>query len=485
MTDRLRHILLFTSALCLAVSCSVKLPADFQELGEQPQIYPDYTETTVPVNIAPLNFKLAGCSGNAILRLSSASHEVLVKGPSFDIPAEGWKSLASQGEDISAKIWFQDGKSWKAYEPFTIHVSPDKIDPYVTYRLIEPGYETWNGIGIYQRCLEDFTQTAIIENDKTGTNCMNCHSFAGGNPQHMVFHMRGPNGGTYVIDGKTVEKLNTKTPQTISALVYPQWHPSGRYIAFSVNDIAQVFHSTDPNRVEVYDSKSDVVVYDVERHEVMSCPVLMSEDSFETYPSFSPDGKKLYFCSSAARQMPQEYKEVKYSICSIDFDPSTACFGDKVDTLYSGKSAVFPRISPDGRFLMFTESAYGCFPIWHKDAELRMIDLRDGSLRDMAEINSPDVDSYHSWSSGSRWVIFSSRREDGLYTRLYITHIDKDGNTTKPFMLPQRDPDFSMKFFKSFNIPEFTLGKVEAPEEAIAGCALNDKGKDISWKQAD
>lgn len=482
MIHRLKTILLPALALCITAACSVKIPSSYTQVDELPHIYPDIAETTVPVNIAPLNFKLTDAVEKAVLSLECEGIQVLVKGPSFDIPSDRWKDLTSLCRDISARVYVQDGKSWKAYSAFTIHVSPDPIDPYVTYRLIEPGYETWNGIGLYQRCLEDFTQTAIIENSKTGTNCMNCHSFADRNAEKMVFHMRGPNGGTYIIDRDKVEKLNTKTPQTISALVYPQWHPDGRYIAFSVNDISQVFHSTDRNRIEVYDSMSDVVIYDVERHEVMSSPLLMSEDRFETYPTFSHDGRKLYFCTSPARQMPEEFKSVRYSICSIDFDPETATLGAKVDTLYSHGSAVFPRVSPDGRFMMFTETAYGCFPIWHKDAELRMIDLSDGAICDISCINSPNVDSYHSWSSSSRWVIFSSRREDGLYTRLYISHMDKDGNFTKPFMLPQRDPDFSIGFFKSFNIPEFTRGKVVAQEDAIARCAVGDKGTDIRWK---
>lgn len=477
-----RPIIATASALILAASCSIKAPSSYQETGTLPDIYPDYAETTVPKNIAPLNFKMLGIPKKAVLNLSCGGQEINVKGPSFDIPAEGWKSLTSLCQDITARIFAEEDGGWKAYSPFTIHVSPDAIDPYVTYRLIEPGYETWNGIGLYQRCLEDFTQTAVIENDKTGTNCMNCHSFADRNPEKMVFHMRGKNGGTYLIDGEKVEKLNTKTPQTISALVYPQWHPGARYIAFSVNDIFQVFHSTDRNRIEVYDTMSDVVIYDVDRHEVTSSPLLMREDRFETYPSFSPDGRTLYFCTSPAREMPKDYKDVQYAICSIGFDPETGTFGETVDTLYRHGSAVFPRLSPDGHFLMFTESAYGCFPIWHKDADIKMIDLKDGATLEMTELNSADVDSYHSWSSSSRWVIFSSRREDGLYTRLYISHIDEYGNCTKPFMLPQKDPDFSKGFFKSFNIPEFTAGKVVAQEKDMADCAVNDKGTDIRWK---
>ena len=285
----------------------------------------------------------------------------------FSIPEDSWRELAAPGSDITVTVAVREEGGLVARKPFSIRVSEDRIEPYVAYRLIDPGYETWNKLGLYQRCLEDFTETPIMTNDETGRNCMNCHSFLNRDPGTMMFHMRSTNGGTYVWKDGAIEKLNTKTPQTISALVYPYWHPSGKYIAFSVNDIAQFFHSTDPNRIEVYDYKSDVVVYDVENHQVSTSPMLTDTTRMETFPSFSPDGKTLYYCSTRQPRMPQGYKDVRYSICSIPFSQETFSFGDKVDTLYyaskTGLDATFPRVSPDGRFLLFAETAIGPWDI--------------------------------------------------------------------------------------------------------------------------
>ena len=146
-----------------------------------------------------------------------------------------------------------------AYSPFTIQVAAEKIDSYLAYRLIDPGYELWNKMGIYQRDLESYTQTPIIENKMSGNNCVNCHSFCMQNPDKMLFHMRETFPGTILVDGDKIDKLNTKTRETISSLVYPSWHPSGKYVAFSVNTTKQAFHLNDKNRVEVYDEASDVV----------------------------------------------------------------------------------------------------------------------------------------------------------------------------------------------------------------------------------
>lgn len=159
--------------------------------------------------------------------------------------------------------------------------------------------------------------------------------------------MRDKYSGTYLIDGDKIEKLNTKTDQTISPLVYPSWHPSGKYVAFSVNQTSQSFHANDKNRVEVFDSQSDVVVYDTEKHEIISTPSIRTAKAFETFPTFSPDGKTLYFCSAEARSMPHEYSEVKYNLCSIAFDPVTRSFGSRIDTLYNaGKDGEERLFSP-------------------------------------------------------------------------------------------------------------------------------------------
>ena len=455
-------------------------------LEETPPIYPDYVGVTIPVNIAPLNFKLAGdLSGQKVSVTFSAGDKVFrtTSGKGIvQIPLNTWKRLTdnASGDAIKVSVAVRGENGWKGYKPFEIFVSEDRVDPYLAYRLIEPAQEIWNHMGLYQRHVEDFEETAIIENKMTDGNCMNCHSFLARDPGTMLFHMRAVNPGTMLIKDGELEKLNTKTDKTISALVYPYWHPSGKYVAFSVNDTKQAFHTTDTNRVEVFDFKSDVVVYDVDNHKVLISPTLALGSSFETFPSFSPDGETLFFCTADSLGMPSRFSDLKYALCSVSFNGTDGSVGSQVDTLYKGKSVSFPRVSPDGRFLMMTLSEYGNFSIWHQDADLFIIDLKDGSVKPLDKANSHRTESYHSWSGNSRWAVFSSRRDDGLYTRLYFTHIDKDGNPSKPFVLPQKDPDFYGDFMKSYNIPETISGPVSYPARQIARKAKEDKGIDVS-----
>lgn len=478
---------IITYLLCsiLSVSSCTMPIKEVTQLQEHALIYPDYMDVTIPTNIAPLNFRLEnpGAQTRVQLTFEQQTIEIVGKKGNFKIPERKWKRLieSAKGKSIYVTVLTKEESSWYSYKPFTINVVESEIDPYVAYRLIEPGYESWNRMGIYQRNLENYTETAIIENKMTDNSCMNCHSFCNQDPEKMLLHLRGSHSYTMLINDGEIEKLDTKTPQTISPFVYPSWHPSGDLIAFSVNKTAQSFHTNDKNRVEVYDLESDIILFDVKTQEIITTPLLFSKVSFETFPNFAPDGKTLYFCTADARDIPKDYDSVKYNICSISFDAETRQFGDKVDTLYNankdGKSASFPRVSPDGKYLLYTLSEYGNFSIWHKSADLHLIDLSSNEHLPMHTLNSPDVESYHSWSSNSRWVVFSSRREDGLYTRPYIAYIDKDGKGSKPFIMPQKDTYYYERLMKSYNIPEFITGKVKKQ-----GFRVNRRLKDKSQK---
>lgn len=455
-----------------------------EEIDALPEIFPDYQGVTIPCNIAPLNFSYLGEEPCVLL---ASGRQVKGKNGRFTFKRGLWKRLVAS-EEIRLTVAVRQNGRWKSYKPFTIKVSSDKIDPYVSYRLIPPGYQGWKHMGLFQRNLENYDESAILTNDLTGENCLNCHTPCQRDPSRFVFHARAGFGGTILVNDGEIEKLDTKTDSTISALVYPCWHPSGKYIAFSVNKTLQSFFNHDPNRIEVYDEASDVVVYDIESHNIAYSPLTRSKERFETFPTFSSDGKTLYFCSAAAvDSMPDNYARVKYAICSLGFNPDDLSFGDSVQVVYDApavdKSASYPYVSPDGRFLAFTRQSYGNFPIWHKDADLWMMDLRDGRSWALDELNSDDADSYHSWSGNSRWLLFSSRRDDGLYTKPYIAHIDENGHASKPFLLPQRSP---LRMYKnlmySYNRPELMRDKVTLGKHRLASRLRNSEGMKLSVK---
>jgi hypothetical protein len=465
--------------------------SDIKEAGILPSIFPDYHDVIIPVNIAPLNFRFEEKAEKLFAVIEGKKGKIGVKGKTkVRIPLKKWRKLLENntGESLDITVFTRVGKVWTKFRPFSVHIENDPVDTWLVYRLIAPGYEAWSEMGLYQRDLTSFREKQIINNRLLPGSCMNCHSFNQNNPDQMMFHLRGSIAATMlVLDGEAV-KLNTKTDETISNCVYPYWHPSGKYIGFSVNNISQVFHSQKEKRIEVFDSRSDIVVYDIEYNKLISSRNISSEASFETFPAFSPDGRTLFFCSAPKIDQPDHYDKIRYSLCSISFDPYSGTFGDQIDTLVSstltGRSVSFPRVSPDGKNLVFTLSDYGNFSIWHREADLYQFDLDTRSFKPIDIINSDDTESYHSWSSGSRWMVFSSRRVDGLYTRPFITYVDKKGNFGKPFLLPQKDPDYYDAELRSFNVPEFITGKVMSDGRTMLR-SIGSSGKNVTFELKD
>lgn len=424
-------------------------------------IWPDYMDVTVPAGIAPLNFCYTSADGPVpVTTFSHGDMSISIKGREVVWKEKEWKRLteAAKGGDIIVT-------SSVLPDSWTIHVSEDEIDYGINYRLIAPGYEVYSKMGIYERALSDYKERALIENTQFD-GCVNCHAYNRGNPENYSLHIRGQHGATLLnIEGE-MAAYNTKTDSTIGFCVYPYWHPDGDYIAYSSNNTRQGFHVLADKLIEVFDLDSDLQVYDIRNNSLISADPIKRKDVWETFPAFSADGKTLYFCAASPKEIPAETEQIRYNLCKVGFDPVTGTIGDKTDTLIfaegMGKSISFPKPSYDGRFLVYTVSDYGNFSIWHHEADLWILDLETGISRPMDKANSSDTESYHSWSSNSRWLMFSSRRDDGLYTRPYFCHIDENGQESKPFMLPQKHPlHYYSNHNRSYNVPEFVTGPVE------------------------
>ena len=486
----LPYIILSSVTALLLTACSQQIPQSFSESDELPAIYPDYVDVTVPINIAPLTFEMDAGSDGVVARMTVGEEEIVCGGSKVQPDADDWRQLAerAKGNAIQVEVYAKKDGSWTRYKPFSIHVSPDSIDPYISYRLISPSYVTYEELTINQRCLEDYDESVVYDNmlcsEGADGQCINCHNYQQYNPERMQFHARQNMGGTIIAYDGTIRKIGMGNDSLLSAGVYPAWHPWLNLIVYSTNRTQQSFHATDPNKIEVFDTMSDLIAYDVEKNEVTNIENAPTE--LDCFPVWAPDGKTLYYCSAhfeykdtidAGKEFLARTEEVKYNLYKKSFDPETMQFGPRelvfaADSLE--KSATLPRISPDGRYLMFTLAKYGIFHIWHHDADLWVMDLETGKVRNMEEINSPDTESYHSWSSNGRWVVFSSRRYDGNYTRPFIAYIDKNGHGSKPFELPSADPDYHRQFLKCYNVPEFMRGPVTISPQQFADALKQD-----------
>ena len=456
---RLADILLLIFILTL-VSCTPS-PKDVSETDALPPVYPDYIGVTIPENIAPLNFLLRDSCDALYVTATAGDIEITShrKGNEAIFNLRDWKKLMTKasGKDVEVTVTALLNGKWIKYKPFDISVSADKLDSYLTYRLIEPDYEVFSRLQIMERNVEDFSERVLCDYNAVGNRCMNCHTHAPGRDDLSFFYVRGDGGGMILNEGGKLRKLDAKTPDMVSGPVYAQFDPSGRYIVFSTNSIIPAFHSRPNKRLEVFDTKSDIYVYDLKRGEVVRTPLLADSMRLETFPTFSADGKSIYYCVADGPARPAHLDSLFYSLCRIDFDPVEGKFGTVTDTVINGKrgcSVSHPRVSPDGKRLLYTVSDFGTFPIWHRESDLRMLDLKSGEIDPLTLVNSPMSDTYHSWSADGRWFVFASKRDDGLYGKPYFVHVSEDGQVTKPFVLPQEHPSFYDNTLKSYNVPD-------------------------------
>jgi len=429
--------------------------------------------------------------GNAFfVKFSSetgSEFEITSKSGNIIIPEKKWEKmmLRNKGKMYKADIFSKDkdGK-WVKYKTIENNIAQETIDPYLYYRLLFPGYESWSELSINRRNIESFKQKSFIENSVAEENCVNCHSFNNGKTDDFLFHMRGSLGATYFYSGGNFKKVNLKTKEMKNGAVYPRWHPSGKFVAFSSNKIIQRFHAADDKKVEVSDLESSLVLYDVSRNEMMNIKLEGMENFMDTYPEWSPDGRFLYFCRAPLITENYDYKLIRYNIYRVPFDIENRSFGTAeliFDASQIMKSAVFPRISPDGKFLICTVADYGCFPIWHKEADLYSVNLTTLEVLPL-KLNSDFSDSYHSWSSNGKWLVFSSKRDDGRTARPYFSYINENGESEKPFILPQKDPDYYDRFEKTFNIPEFSTIEINMNPGMIRRLS-ETKAQDATWKE--
>ena len=485
MNRLLLSLLLFAGL----ASCNNREVPEASDAGVPPAVFPDIDGVTLPPDIAPLNFRVTGEWDRLIVEITGgeSSFTQHFRGSKTKIDRDKWAALlsASSGDSLFIQVTARKGDTWKRFRPLTLFVAPEPIDDYLVYRLVMPGYQTWNNMGIYQRELSSFRQETIADSRLLPGTCMNCHSFPQNDPAQMILHLRENNGGTILLDGGTPRKINTKSEHTFSAAAFPAWHPSRRFTAFSVNRITQIFHAAGAVRAHALDMRSDIVIYDVEKNELFATGLLLSEGSFETFPCFSPDGKTLVFATSPAGQLPEDQKKMKYSLCALSFDAATRKNGNFADTLISaaetGKSVTMPRYSPDGKYIMVCRLDYGSFPAYNPESDLWMLHPATGAFYPLDALNSNDVESYHSWSSNGRWVVFSSRRMDGLFSNAYIGYIDENGQPRKPFLLPQEDPDFHQSFLYSFNLPEFVTGRVDMDPFELERVARRSAGNPVTF----
>lgn len=470
------EIIILKVGLFLVTGCNTRNYSNTINLERTPFIDPDYSDVTIPYNIAPLNFCIREEGEHFLVSVNSSDGmqlSIKASGGIIRFPLKKWKKLLDSNKKKKIRIVvFREDKDgrFKKYDPFFMTVANEPIDPYLCYRLLYPGFESGGEMKIVQRSVEDFQEFSVVENQLLDNNCVNCHCFRQNNPEKFLLHIRGSMGGTYFVNNREVTRMDLRVGAMTSNAVYPSWHPSGKYVVFSSNKIIQAFHMMPDKRNEIYDFNSSLVLYSTENNKISVCSEKDTNSYLETFPFWSPTGDYLYYCRTKQLQKYFDYKNIRYDLVRKPFDQATGSFG-RTEVIFNAramnKSVSVPSVSPDGQYLIFVLHDYGTASIWHKEADLYLLNLQNREV-DKMRVNSDETESYQSWASNSKWIVFSSKRRDGLTARPYIAYLGSPENVGKPFILPQKDPTIYDRIEKTFNKPEFITGRINAGPRGFA-----------------
>lgn len=446
------------------------------------RIHPDYSGVVAPPNIAPLNFVVREDGRRFYVRIAAERGEpieIANRSGRVLIPERPWRRLldANAGKSIHLDICVQtDDGTWTQFEPITNRIAAEPIDDVLVYRKLHPGAGAWGRIGIYQRDLHSFDESLVLDNRYFSNGCVNCHTFCNNRTDMMLLGIRSSEYGSsaLLVDDGDVRKIGTK-------FTYTSWHPSGKVAVYSVNAVSQFFHSSGHEVRDVIDLDSHLAYYVVDAGVTKTAPDIAKKGRLETYPTWSPDGRYLYFCSAPLtwtqrNVVPKDYDQIKYDLMRIAYDVERDEWGALETVLIAadtGRSILLPRVSPDGRWLVFCMCEYGCFPVYRPGSDLCIIDLEAAAKTGRyeyrrLEANSDQSESWHSWSSNSRWLVFSSKRDSAPFTRTYLAYVDAEGRAYKPVLLPQRDPTFYDSYLRTYSVPELATEPVRATKETLA-----------------
>lgn len=427
---------------------------------------------------------------------SSSERKVFKTGKDVIFPQKFWQGListAKQGKQDTIRLEITvrgSSKTYVSYPPVHWVLCPEPIDPFLTYRLlpsIEGAYNIqkrgYNVMELRERNLENFEERILLSNEKMQRNCFNCHTSPSDNPQKMMVHLRSPSEGSLFFDGENVtkrvppswEKIGKNLPDSLRMplnFVYPAWHPQEEWIALSTNILGLGGYAPEHQYVDILDSACNIILYNVPNNKIVLNKTLWTSNYEETWPTWSPDGKWLYFCRAPKTDPDtvERYPEwgeriwhIHFDLCRIAFDSETGRFSDTVQTLLHaepGCSYSMPRVQPDGQGILLCQSRFNSIP-YHSLGNLLYLRLdtlssdsvfNEGNPADV--LNSIESESWHDWSGNGHWVVFGSKRQDGHYELPYIAYFD--GRTfSKPFLLPQKSGKFYKTNLRVFNLPTF------------------------------
>ncbi|MCC7174271.1 MAG: tetratricopeptide repeat protein [Bryobacterales bacterium] len=318
-------------------------------------------------------------------------------------------------------------------------------------------------------------------------SCTNCHSFSR-DGKTLGMDLDGPENekGTYAIatvsprmtirneDVITWNSFSGKTPGSSTIGFLSQMSPDGRYAVSTVNEEVYVSNFKDYRFLQVfYPTRGILAWYDRSTQEIKPLPGADDPRYVHTDAVWSPDGKYLVFARAEAKdaytpgkpmaEYPNDPNEtpIQYDLYRIPFNKGRGGRAEPIrGASANGMSNSFPKISPDGRWIVYVQARNG--QLLRPDGQLYIVPASGGEARRM-RANTPLMNSWHSFSPNGRWLVFSSKSRSP-YTQMFLTYIDEDGNDSPAVLVENAtDPERAVNLPEFADIPKEGLVRIEVP----------------------
>jgi len=405
------------------------------------------------------------------------------------IASRGRISITTSEEPVGAPIFYRD-----------VPLAPSLTEKGVIKPLAE------NAVALIGWRLRDISKpdSRLLLTDVP--TCTNCHSFSA-DGKTLGMDLDGPQGdkGAYVVAPVTREtKFETK--HVISWNSFPdkpegqktvgflsRISPDGQYAATTLNESVYVCNFMDYRFLQVFfPTRGTLGYYNRSTGEIKTLPGADDPKYVHCDPVWSPDGEYLVFARAEARDpYPKNGKlaerandpaetQIQYDLYRIPFRGGQGGPPEPIaGASDNGMSNTFPKVSPDGKWLVFVQCRNG--QLMRPDSTLWIVPAAGGKARRM-RCNTSLMNSWHSFSPNSRWLVFSSKANTP-YTQMFLTHLDEDGNDSPAVLVPN-----STAANRAVNIPEFVnvpydeLMSIEIPalayyRHASRGARLRQEGK--------
>lgn len=420
-----------------------------------PNLCPPYVEWDDPRNNVWQVLVEIGGDGERLTFLATSKR--------WRFPRKVWQRLRAHAVSRDARLQVKGLKlnkagqktgALEASEIVRFRISRDPTDNYIVYRLVSPPFSSAKTPDLFVRDIRKDEPKLFLSARRK--YCVNCHCFSSkqGNVGKLSLQVRSLDAarhklpvylGVYDIDRGTGYRV--QLPFEIQMTTYMAWSPDHTKLAFSANQkiaaLKPILYETQLAGM----STSDIAIYDMTRNEAYLLPGASDPNMLEVYPRWSPDQTLIVFSRSPVGHHPAH---ILYDLYAVRVDGGEESVAWPVeDAVNNGRSNYFPRFSPDGKWFSFCQCDGGDLIRSSSDIYLKAGNLKGPAHR--LACNVPHAaDSWYSWSSNSRWIVWASKREGGIYAYLYLTHIDEAGRASPAIRLPvKRRPD------ASFNIPEF------------------------------